>query len=123
MTEFGLILMVRISFFLSALVRKAVEIPVGNLPSLAKPEIGLNGGGSSSRSPEWVSRQNTLVSAPLLHHHTLNLICGKRSSSFDLSTIHRDTKKNTETLFFYTHIHTFRHTGENGSHTHVYTLK
>lgn len=75
-----------------------MEIPDGKLPSSAEPEIGLNGGGSSGRSPEWVSRQNTLVSDPLLHHHTLNLICGKRSRSFDLSTVHYDIERNTETF-------------------------
>lgn len=83
-----------------------MEIPGGNLPSSAEPEIGLNGGGSSGRSPEWVSRQNTLVSVPLLHRHTLNLICGKRSSGFDLSSIHCDIKRNTAT---FSHKHTGAH--------------
>lgn len=60
-------LMVSISFFspLSAMVKRAVEIPDGKFPSSAEPEIGLNEGGSSGRSPEWVSRQSTLVLAPL----------------------------------------------------------
>lgn len=33
--------------FLSALVRRALEFPAGELPSPAEPEIGLNGGGGS----------------------------------------------------------------------------
>lgn len=102
------------------MVWKAVEIPYGKLPSSAEPEIVLNGGGSSGRSPEWVSRQNTLVSAPLLHHNTVNLICVKRGSSFDLSTIHCDIKRNAET-FSLTHMHTDIYLTPAHTHTHTYT--
>lgn len=47
------------------MVKRAVEIPDGKFPSSAEPEIGLNEGGSSGRSPECVSWQSTLVLAPL----------------------------------------------------------
>lgn len=62
-----------------------MEIPYGKLPSSVEPEIGLNGifaGGS----PEWVSRQKTLVLAQFLGHNTLNLLRGNRGSGFDLPT-------------------------------------
>lgn len=61
------------------------------------------GGGSGDRSPERVSRQNTLASPPLLHRRTSHLVGGKRSSSFDLPSVHRDTKTNTTA-----HAHTYR---------------
>lgn len=93
-----------------------MEILDGKLPSSAEPEIGFNGGGSSSRLPEWVSRQNTLVSAPLLHHHTLNLICGKRSSSFDLSNTDYDTKGSRD--IFYKHTSGIPH--KIVTHTHAF---
>lgn len=45
-------------------------------PSLKLPWMA-GGSSSSGRSPERLSRRNTLVSLPLLHHNTLNLICGR----------------------------------------------